>query len=68
MIRPFSSSAQYLNWENSNCCHCAKYSDDASKCEIMLALAVASVGDGTVSDEIAKRMGHTGSCGEKEMP
>lgn len=57
-VRPFHCGTQYLDWENSNCCRCKKYTDDASGCEIMQALAYASVSDGTVSPEMAERMGY----------
>jgi hypothetical protein len=54
---PFHCGTQYLDWENRNCCRCAKYSDDASKCDLMQALAQACFDDGTVSTDVAGRIG-----------
>jgi len=61
-IRPFSNGTQYIDWQNHNCCRCARYDYDAENqkvlcdCEIEYALALACVMDGTVSDEIGKRI------------
>ena len=57
-VRPFHAGTQYLTWENANCCRCEKYSDDASACDLMYALAVACLDDGTVSDDVARRIGY----------
>ena len=57
-IRPFSCGTQYIDWENANCCQCKKYSDDASACDLQLALSVACVGDGTIDWETAERIGY----------
>ena len=70
-MRPFSCGTQYMDWEEFNCCHCAKYpADEAWKteqgragiCPIMLALSEACIGDGQITDEIAARMGYTPSA------
>ncbi len=72
-INPFSNGSQYIDWENANCCKCAKHPFDEDElfdivrntpeklCEIFLALSEACVGDGTISPEIAKRMAYPGS-------
>jgi len=67
-VRVFANSFHYLRFENRDCCHCQKYSHDASECSIMAALAAAAVFDGTVSETIANRLRPTpasdGRCGE----
>lgn len=57
--RPFSNGSQYCDWDSRNCCNCIKYSTtDPDKCEIQNALSEACFGDGTVTEDIAKRMGY----------
>src|SRR5262249_57218463 len=60
--RPFSCGTQYLDWQEVNCCRCARQSDpeaslDEMSCEIEAALAWACIDDGSVSLDIARRMG-----------
>lgn len=75
-VIPFSSGTQYADWEDYNCCHCAKYPSEESwqsaegrarMCPIALAM-----GEGyfTIPDEIALRAAYPGPahyswrCGE----
>jgi len=63
-VRPFSNGTQHLDWEASNCGRCKKAASfeqaEADKfiCEIERAIGVACISDGTVSAEIAQRMGY----------
>lgn len=57
-IRPFSNGAQFGDWTASNCDGCTKSPDNGGKCDIFEAIGDGNVGDGTVSDEIGKRMGY----------
>lgn len=76
-IRPFSNGMQYEFWTARNCEHCKKAPPDDNswpECEIMAALIEGYVGDGTVSEEIARRMHHSENadcyswdCGEFEQ-
>lgn len=65
--RPFSNGSQFSDWRHANCWRCAKQFDEAAdeyRCEIEQALDVACWDDGTVSEDIARRMGYlaAGSC------
>lgn len=59
-ITPFYCGTQYGDWTGSNCDRCKKaaplYGD--STCEIELALHIAYLSDGEVTEEIAKKMGY----------
>ena len=55
-VWPFSCGTQSMDWDQSNCCTCRR---DPEICEVSVALMVACFDDGTVSPEIAKRMGYT---------
>jgi hypothetical protein len=57
-IRPFSSGAQRMDWQDANCCRCKKYTGQDGSCEIDDAISLAACGDGTVSAKIATRMGY----------
>lgn len=69
-VHVFASSAHHMAFENRDCCHCTKYSDDASRCEIMMALAESVIGDGTIARAMADRLRPTSAsaphCGEFE--
>jgi hypothetical protein len=61
--RPFSNGSQWYDWQDSNCFRCKRVdvSDPdrpVSTCPILEALNRACVDDGTVSEEIARRMGY----------
>ena len=60
-IRPFSTGTQYIDWQDANCCRCQRGGEDGQGvgCEIADALGEACIGDGEVSEDIARRMGHT---------
>lgn len=79
-VRPFSCGTQYADWQESNCERCAKGVDwDApfpdSKCDLERALSRASVGDGTISADVARRIAlplaapgpYVWPCGELEV-
>jgi hypothetical protein len=76
--RPFLCGSQFLDWQNRNCCRCAKWDMeqvDKGRCAIDYALLEAYFDDGSVSDEIAKRMGtpddgrvYNWDCPEREEP
>lgn len=62
-IRPFSCGSQFIDWQVRNCKNCKKFietpaSADEIQCEIDLALFMSSWDDGTISQEIADRMGY----------
>jgi hypothetical protein len=57
-MRPFSSGMQRMDWQDANCCRCKKYTGENGACEVDDAISLAACGDGTVSAEIAKRMGY----------
>ena len=82
-ITLFSCGTQRLDWMNRNCCRCKKYpetedelyrlvKDEPGKlCPIDVAVSRAAIDDGTVSPEIAKRIGYkpmyySWECGEIE--
>lgn len=53
-IRPFANGIQFCTWTTANCDKCRR----ARGCEINTALTDAYCDDGTVSAEIARRMGY----------
>lgn len=61
--RPFYSGTQFGDWTEANCLRCTKGADPTSSkwpdCDIEAALVESYIGDGTVSDDIAARMGIT---------
>lgn len=67
-VRPFSCGTQDIDWQDRNCCRCARLPDGfweqywkmESGCEIFDALSFAAVDDGTITEEIAERMGYVG--------
>jgi hypothetical protein len=56
--RPFSNGGQFMDWCASNCDRCVKSFNDGGECDIEEALFIASIDDGTVSEDIARRMGY----------
>jgi len=72
-VRPFYCGSQFIDWQDANCCQCAKYSfqvdpatgktreplDEDEVCQIELALhrAALDLDDVTVSAEMGRRMG-----------
>lgn len=64
----FSNGSQRMDWENANCCRCAKYSDDASKCDLMMKITFAAFGDGHVDGETARRLGLLAAREDGEVP
>lgn len=59
-VRPFSSGSEFSFWVSRNCATCRKYNAaewNPGDCEIDKALGLAYMGDGRVSEEIAKRAG-----------
>lgn len=69
-VRPFDSGTQYTAWLSRSCFGCSKF--DAAhfqgRCDIDGALGDAYFGDGTVSQEIADRMGYTAAHADGEFP
>lgn len=73
-MRPFYCGTQALDWKSRNCDNCQKQCDteiNAWRCDIERAIYEAQLGDGSVSEEIAHRMGcienlghHNWRCGE----
>lgn len=59
--RPFYCGSQHRDWVARNCERCVKYDCEAppKDCEIDAAIGNALFGDGTVSAEIAARMGYS---------
>ncbi len=59
-VRPFSCGSQYADWQESNCERCKKREAAdmvSTSCDIDADLTGAYIGDGEVSEDIAKRMG-----------
>ena len=61
-VRPFSQGTQYLDWQDHNCCQCRYYHTAnghviSPLCDLETALAIACITDGTISREIAERLG-----------
>lgn len=62
-VRPFSNGTEYQDWQDANCSGCRKSVDaigepgDWPTCEIESALTYAYLGDGTVDQAMADRMG-----------
>lgn len=85
-VRPFCSGSQMGDWDLNNCESCAKSINALDRdatwesmkarglepCEIEHAISRAYIGDGTVSAEIAERMGacdeYTWPCPEHDPP
>ena len=72
-IRPFDNGIHLSGWQASNCQRCTKFDVELTPvCDIDYALLDAYMFDGTVSPEIAERMGAVGhnkyvwQCGEVE--
>lgn len=77
-IRPFSCGSMAGDWMASNCDRCTKgalpWGEQGLQCPIQDAVMVAWFEDGTVTPEIARRMGHGGEnngryvwqCGEAD--
>ena len=76
-IFPFANGTQYLDWDHVNCFHCKKATINSSKildCQIEQSLVNACFEDGSVTEDIANRMGykdetpplHIWQCGEFE--
>lgn len=58
--RPFSSGDEFRRWVDQNCrAGCIKYSgpDKTPYCELDLALSLAYIRDGQISQDIARRLG-----------
>jgi len=58
--RPFSNGTSYGFWTERNCDNCAKDSYDKPNgywCPLQEALNLGYVGDGTIPEEIARRLG-----------
>jgi hypothetical protein len=65
---PFHCGTQFGDWEASNCDRCTKGAayGELPTCPIQYAVGSALFGDGTVSEDIAERMGflkHKGRYG-----
>lgn len=66
-VRPFDCGTQFGDWQVANCSRCvldAGHEEEPPTCPILLALFMAMFEDGTVSAEIADRMGYTAHKGE----
>ena len=60
-LRPFSCSTQMEAWIERNCARCALCNPECyeGKCDLDLAIFEALAGDGSVSAEMAARMGYS---------
>ena len=59
-IYPFSCGTQYVDWEHLNCDRCPKgreTHDGGFCCDLMKALTLAYIGDGTIDPTTAGRIG-----------
>jgi hypothetical protein len=69
-VRPFSCGSQYGDWRSRNCDRCIKSYDNQNPqpkngmgpCDIDNAIGIAYIGSGSVTHEIAKRMGYDDPC------
>ncbi len=73
-MTPFYCGSQYSDWKESNCNRCKKGIENIDPdgvemptCEIELAILDAYMGDGEVTDEIAKRMDATPENMDEEV-
>lgn len=61
-FRPFSDGSQFQDWKASNCKRCKKYNELADRpeetCELDFQLWKACMGDGSVSRDVAVRIGY----------
>ena len=55
-VRPFSCGSEYGDWKLNNCEKCVKFTEKPS-CILEIELARAYLGNGTLSKEIADRLG-----------
>jgi hypothetical protein len=56
----FANGSEYMMWMELNCYRCKKYDEnnaDVEVCAIDYHVGYASITDGTIPHEIAKRMG-----------
>lgn len=70
-VSPFSNGCQHIDWDSANCDLCEKgyyNNNETDCCEIDVALTHAAVDDGTVSAEMAERMGYTRFEGRYNWP
>lgn len=62
-IHLFSNGTQYMDWTFNNCDKCALAGDPSepgsSSCDLFEAICDAGADDGTVSAEIAARLGYS---------
>lgn len=63
--RPFPNGTSYMDWIERNCGTCERYVPDSQVdsgdgCVIEESLAFACIDDGTISADIAERMGYAG--------
>lgn len=70
---PFSSGTQYADWEANNCELCRKgvgygFAPMEWRCVLQKAISFAAVDDGTVSEEVARRMGYLDNKGHHSWP
>jgi hypothetical protein len=73
---PFSNWSNYSDWQDSNCERCKKFNPDQASpeaCSIDFEIGKAYFGDGTIGEDIARRMGlidhpreYVWQCGEVE--
>lgn len=54
-IRPFSNGSEYTSWLQRNCYRCPKQ----NACDLEYALSSACVLDGTITPQIASRLGYS---------
>lgn len=77
-IRPFANGTEYALWQEHNCCRCKRCDWDKlaltgwdTGCELENALSYGSGSDGTISAEIARRLGYSESegwtCAERQV-
>lgn len=71
--KPFFCGTQYLDWQNHNCCQCAKISDEQWErdagpewglCEIFDAISEGMHASEVFTEEMLARMGYE----ERDLP
>jgi hypothetical protein len=67
--RPFSTGSQFADWTSRNCDSCKKGYDKKRskfKCDYEFALGFSYVGDGMITEEIARAIGYLDNFNEEE--
>jgi hypothetical protein len=69
-IRPFSNGTQLGAWRARNCRNCGLWNPERfdGQCSIDEAIGLAYAGDGTVTEDVAQRMGYAEGLVTRDCP